>query len=58
MFEVQCPRSFLKGKGRDFVVMLVAAPLLILILGTSWLLTVLRGFAERFPILAPLLQPG
>ena len=58
VFEVQRPRSFLKGKGRDFVVMLVAAALLILILGTSWLLTIFRGFAERLPILAPLLQPG
>jgi YihY family inner membrane protein len=38
--------------------MVVAAALLILILGTSWLLTIFQGFAERLPILAPLLQPG
>jgi len=58
VFEVQRPRSFLKGKGRDFLVMLVAAALLIVTFGTSWVLTFLREFAERFPVLAPLLQPG
>ena len=58
VFDVQHPRTFLKGKGRDFVVMLVAAALLILTFSTSWVLTFLRGFAERSPILAPLLQPG
>jgi len=58
VFDVARPRSFLKGKGRDFVVMLVAVALLILTFSTSWLLTFLRGFAERFPVLAPLLQPG
>ena len=58
VFNVQRPRSFLKGKGRDFVVMLVAAALLILTFSTSWLLTFLRGFAERSPVLTPLLQPG
>ena len=58
VFDVARPRSFLKGKGRDFVVMLVAVALLILTFSTSWLLTFLRGFAERIPVLAPLLQPG
>ena len=58
VFDVARPRSFLKGKGRDFVVMLVAAALMILALSTSWVLTFLRGFAERSPILEPLLQPS
>ena len=58
VFDVARPRSFLKGKGRDFVVMLVAVALLILTFSTSWLLTFLRGFAERIPVLTPLLQPG
>ena len=58
VFDVQRPRTYLKGKGRDFVVMLVAAALLILMFTSSWVLTFLRGFAERFSVLVPVLQPG
>lgn len=58
VFEVERPRSFLRGKLIDFLVMLSAGLLVLLTIGAFSLLAVLVAFGERLPLFAVLLRPG
>lgn len=58
VFRTQQRRSFLKGLLRDFLMMTIAAILLMLAIGAGILLALARTFgAETFPVLAPILEP-
>jgi membrane protein len=58
VFEVHHSRSFLKGKGMDFLLMFVAGAVFILSLGTFWLLSLLQSLGERIPLVGNLMRPG
>jgi membrane protein len=58
IFHVQKPPGFLKGKAKDYLVMLVATGLLILMIALASLLAIAKRFGDEFLILQPLLRPG
>jgi membrane protein len=58
VFEVRHPRSFWKGKVRDFLMMLIASGLLILTVALGSMLALIRSVGERLPFLGPLMKPG
>jgi membrane protein len=58
VFEVRHPRSFLKGKAIDFVLMLAAGALFLLGIATFWFLSLLQKLGEGIPLLSYLMRPG
>jgi membrane protein len=58
VFQVQTPSSFLKGKATDFLIIFIASGLLILMIILTSLLTLAKGFIERWPFLDRLIEPG
>ena len=58
VFQVKKPPGFLKGKAKDFLVMLVATGLLILMIALASLLALAKNFGDQFLILQSLLRPG
>ncbi|TSA03143.1 MAG: YihY/virulence factor BrkB family protein [Nitrospiraceae bacterium] len=58
VFQVRNPPGFLRGKAKDFIVMLVATGLLILMIAFASLLALAKSFGNQFMILQTLLRPG
>jgi membrane protein len=58
VFEVKQPRSFLKGKLVDFLMLMSASGLFILTVGISSLIAIIRGVGSRIPLLGSLIEPG
>ena len=58
VLEVKQPRSFLKGKLVDFLMLMSASGLFIITVGISSLIAVVRGVGKRIPLLGSLIEPG
>jgi len=58
VFKVRKPPGFLKGKAKDFLVMLIATGLLILMIMLASLLALAKSFGDQLPFLQTLLRPG
>ncbi len=58
VFQVKQPRSYLRGKGTDFLVMFGASVLFLLVMGFAWLLALVEPFGKDMPILGRMLQEG
>jgi len=57
IFKAQRRRSFLRGIGHDFLMMLVTALVLVLAISVASLLALARGFgAEQLPMITPALE--
>jgi membrane protein len=58
VFRVQTPSSFLKAKASDFLIILIASGLLILMIIVTSLLTLAKGVFERWPFIERWIEPG
>ncbi len=58
VFAVKQPRSFLKGKLIDLLMLVVASGLFIFTVGVSSIVAVIRGIGRQTPLLGSLLEPG
>ena len=58
VFQVRKPPGFLKGKAKDFLVMLIATGLLILMIALASLLALAKSFGDQLPFLQTSLRPG
>lgn len=58
VFQVKRTRTFAEGMGIDLLMMGITALLVLLAVGTTWFMTVVGAFAERYPSWSALLQPG
>lgn len=58
LFGDTVPRSFFRGKLQDFLVMLLAGSVLLVMVGTFSLLALLRGSVEQWPLFGRLIGPG
>ena len=58
VFQVRKPPGFLRGKAKDFLVMLVATGLLILMIALASLLALAKNFGDQLMVFQALLRPG
>lgn len=58
VFDVKQPRSFLKGKLVDFIMLMVASGLFIFTVGVSSLIAIIRRIGRQIPSLGSLIEPG